>query len=169
MSHKYVYLRAQRDQLPLGCAAYASNVKDGTVTYQVSMVNPKVTEVDGAKSRDQFVRPTARYLADEKIKTNPFTFKVNEVSEHWLKRLAAIEKEMASTKSKGRITRLRREFSILMAEADMIKGSTVAAVMAAISKNTGLPTRISREAKIWLRNIGEANAGYGTCDSCSCC
>lgn len=170
MSHKYVYLRAMRNQIPVGCAAYASNLDEGTVTYQVSMVNPKVTEVEGEKTQDQFVRPVARTLADEKIKASPITVKVETICEPWFKRLESIEKELHNTKSRGRSIRLKREFAILAAEADMIETSTVAAVMAAISKNKGLPSRVNREAKIWLRNLGEANASCGsvgeTCGSC---
>jgi|GEM_PF-5859590 len=157
MSPKFVYLRGYRNETPVGCAAYFADYDNGTITYQVSVVNPTKGEVNGKQVRDQFNRKTARNLASERIAKFPITINVNEVFSSWDNKISAIKDNYHSTSRNSLRKKLEYDYNILTTESEIITNSVVGSVMAAISTDDSIPSRANKAARRWLRNMAMDN------------
>lgn len=69
MSRRIMYLRSETGH-PVGCMAIQLNRHDGTLSYQLSVLNP----------RDQFNRAVARQLALGRLLEEPLKVKIDRES-----------------------------------------------------------------------------------------
>lgn len=133
MSTKFMYLRANRQQNPVGCVAYTVNQKTGQASFQVSVVNPIPYVKSGGESyekngrqlvtkdrtvRDVFNRQTSRTLALAKLEQAPVTTQLFE------------------------------------AGSDVGNWSTTVELMKHLSCSDSIPNRACKEAAAWLRAHG---------------
>ena len=94
---KIMYLRAARNQHPVGCVAFTYGEK-GSISYQVSMLNPKSYEVPGKEItlpngnkvvtkpkqvRDGFDKAYARNTAAARLVDQPITLDVKGDINSW--------------------------------------------------------------------------------------
>jgi hypothetical protein len=150
---KYIYVRPVRNCTPVGCVAYTVDHDAGTITYQVSSVNGTVVEVNGKSTRDRFDRETARRIADEKFASDPIQIQLEDVLAIWDNKISNLVEEAELARSTGKARQALNLIALRSAELELIENSAAAAVMAAVSTDTKVPSRCNKTAKQWLRNI----------------
>ena len=150
---RYIYVRPVRDCTPVGCVAYTVDHDAGTISYQVSAVNDSVVEVEGKSVRDRFNRKTARQLAGEKLASAPIVIQMEDLFASWDNKITNLVEEANLVRSEGKARQALNLIALRSAELELIENSAGAAVMAALSTDTKIPSRCSRTAKQWLRNI----------------
>lgn len=150
---RYIYIRPVRNCTPEGCVAYAMDYDAGTITYQVSAVNDTVVELNGKPTRDRFDRKRARQLAEEKLIASPIVIQTDDVLAMWDNKISNLIGEANLVRSAGKARQALNLIALRSAELELIGNSAAAAVMAAVSTDTKIPSRCSKTAKLWLRNV----------------
>ena len=152
MSTKFMYLRSTRDQMPVGCAAYTIDRETGELAYQVSVVNPKPTEVNGKVEFDRFDRALSRKMAEEYLAARPILVKTKEMIDVKAQKIADLDQAITEAGANERLAnKLGYRADLLEAEKIAMENSATACLMSALASDNKIPSRANKTAKNWLR------------------